>query len=453
MKGICLEYYKELFFTKIKHSYDLHHINFHAETQDDIIKYDNKPSVGFKLVNNKFLDPKSGYIFHPSNSWAFKEKLITQNLLINGVCIKPIIFEYVKDGSFNIHLYEDVKDELMNVSVDDTVSLSESKPGTILRNLDDESYYIYMGMVGQYYVTENGKGSVKKKHLVLKTDYFNEKEDDTILIVSHFSYVDYTKDKEKNYFKVKDIQPENLKIKYYSYGQGIIPVGDYIENEKFQVYSFQKDYPSLMLSGTIRKVFDKDDIQMTRNNVKLVYEYLGTTGLDFVCHLKYASFDSKTKTFYNAELRTEIVSTKGIVLDFEKHNYVVEIDDSKYLIYPRRLEEINNYNPHLKADINLFQGYKYSTDVLFYKMNDASTAVNSVFYYPYSNVKNQEINWSQNVKIYMVEYSLNNTYRFNLFNNAFNPLNDETLMVHDRNIFNFLKDNSGVAINLFGDKK
>ena len=169
-----MEYYKELFFAKKKHSYVLSSINFYAESESDIVKYNNVPAKGFKLAGGGLLDPTTGYIFYPDNITSFKEMLSNTNSLRNGVCVQPLVFEYIKDGSFRVHLFYDVEDELTAVSVHDKVSLSESKPGTILRSIEDESYYLYMGMVGQFYVSENGNGTVKKKHLVLKTDYFNE---------------------------------------------------------------------------------------------------------------------------------------------------------------------------------------------------------------------------------------------------------------------------------------
>jgi hypothetical protein len=448
-----MEYYKELFFTKRKHSYDLYEINFHADQVENIIRYNNTPSKGFKLVGKDLLDPVTGYIFHPENSYSFKDKMIRDNVLINGVCTKPIIFEYVKDGTFIAHLYEDVQDELIEVSVQDKVSLSESKPGTILRNIEDESYYIYMGMVGQFYVTERGKGSVKKKHLVLKTDYVDQKDDDTILIVYHLSYIDYKKDKDKSYFQVNDISPEKLKVKYYSYGHEIIPIGDYIKDDKFQVYDFQREYPSLLLSGTVRIIFAKDDISMTRNKVNLDYEYLGETGLDLICQLKYGSFDMKAKTFFNIDIDMNIESTDGLLLDFYKYNYAVEIDGEKYLVSPRRLLEINTYTSDVRANINLFQGFRFNTDVEFYRMSDISIVNHKSYHTHKRMIKNHSmVDWSKKVKIYKVEYVLNDKYRYNIFEKPFTALkNSDSISVLDKDIFDFLKNNNGVAINIFGD--
>lgn len=452
-----MEYYKELFFTKKKHSYDLHNINFHIENEEDVVKYNNYPSKGFKLVQGNLLDPVTGYIFHPENSWYFKDLMIRRNVLNNGVCVEPIIFEYIKDGTFNAHLYNDVKDDLVEVSVEDKISLSESKSGTLLRSINDESYYIYMGMVGQYYVSENGKGNVKKKHLVLKTDFFkeNDDDDDTVLNVHHFSYIDFTKDKEKKYFKVKDISPENLKIKYYSYTTDVIPVGDYIADNVFDVYGFQHDYPSLLLSSTVRILFSKEDISMTRNKVKLEYDYIGEMEMDLNFHIDYSSFDNQKRMLYGVNVVPEIKSTTHYSVDFSKHNYVVELDDEFYLVAPRRLVEFDCVDSYFKTDINLFRGYTFSTEILLYKMgmNSIISVPRSFYRYYNNNNDNKSFDWSKSVKLYRVEYVLNDTHRFNIFSRSFNRItNASELNVIDPDVFEIIKENKGIAVSLFGEK-
>lgn len=448
-----MEYYKELFFSKKKHSYDLYEINF-CISDDSVVRYNNTPAFGFKLVGvSSLLDPVTGYVFHPENSCVFKELIIKRNFLKNGICVCPIIFEYIKDGSFNAHIYDDVKDDLIEVSVQDKVSLSESKPGTILRSVDDESYYIYMGMVGQYYITGRGKGNVRKKHLVLKTDNFNEYDESTVLIVHHFSYVDFTKDKNKSYFKVKDIAPENLKIKYYSFGNDIISVGDYIDNDKFQVYDFQQKYPYLLLNGRIKIIFDKDDISMTRNKVKLRYEYVGETGLSLNYSFTYSSFDSKVKKLFNTTVKSEIQTTDFHAVDFEKHNYVVEIDGEKYLISNRRLTEIDCYYPHFKSSVNLFQTYRHNADFLLYKMDDSSVMDTKT----YQTISKRTIerrtspDWSKKVKIYKVEYVLNGKHHFNLFSKPSEKIENEDVIINDIEVFDFIREHGGISINIFGE--
>ena len=450
-----MEYYKELFFAKKKHSYDLHNINFYAENEDDIIKYNNVPAKGFKLVNGSLLDPVTGYIFHPENAYNFKDLLIARNIWRNGVCVKPIIFEYIKDGSFRAHLYEDVKDDLMEVSVHDKVSLSESKPGTILRSIEDESYYLYMGMVGQLYVNENGKGSVKKKHLVLKTDFFNESDtSDTELIIRHFNYVDFTKDKVKSYLKIKDISPDNLKIKYYSYGSDVIQLGEYITNDKFDVYDFQRDYPSLLLSSTVRLLFTRDDISMTRNHVKLNYEYIGEIGLKVVYNVEYSSFDSKTKTFYNVVVKPEIKSTQFPNIDFFKHNYAIEYNSEKMLVAPRRLKEIVGFNSTFKKDLSVFSRYTYPTEFYMYKLDSVSVISNRKFYTVVKQNKAtpQTLNWFAPIKFYQVEYVLNEQYSFNLFNTPFEKTDEiyDELVVNDSDAFDHIRKHGFVTFDLFG---
>ena len=450
-----MEYYKELFFAKKKHSYELNSINFYAENEEDIVKYNNIPAKGFKLVNGSLLDPVTGYLFHPDNAYSFKDLLITRNIWRNGVCVEPIIFEYVKDGSFRAHLYADVENELVEVSVHDKVSLSESKPGTILRSIEDESYYLYMGMVGQLYVNESGKGSVKKKHLVLKTDFFNEgDESNTELIIRHFNYVDFTKDKIKSYFKIKDISPDKLKIKYYSYGSDIIKLGEYINNDKFDVYDFQRDYPSLLLTSTVRLLFTKDDISMTRNHVKLQYEFLGEMGLQVIYNLTYSSFDSKTKTFYNVEIKPEIRSKAYPQLDFNKHNYAIEYNNEKMLITPRRLVEIVGYNSSSKKDLSLFSRYSYPTEFYLYKLDSVSVISNRKFYMAakQSTSKTPPFNWFSPVKIYQVEYLLNEQYSFNLFNTPFDKCGEifDALVVNDSDAFDQIKNTGRAVFELFG---
>ena len=127
-----MEYYKELYFTKIKHSYSLNYINFRESAMENTVKYDNIPTKGIKLFSSSFLDPKTGYLFQPTNGWQFKEMIIRRNLVVNGVCIEPVIFEYTKDEFYNIHLYNDVKHELQEIKVKEAISLSETKPGTLI---------------------------------------------------------------------------------------------------------------------------------------------------------------------------------------------------------------------------------------------------------------------------------------------------------------------------------
>ena len=449
-----LEYYKELFFTKKKHSYDLHSINFYAEDENDIVKYNNVPAVGFKFLDQSgsMLDPVSGYLFHPYNSADFKNTLVLRNILKNGVCLEPIIFEYIKDGSFRAHLYSDIQDELMEVKVHDKVSLSESNPGTILRSIEDESYYLYMGLVGQFYVNENGDGSVKKKHLVLKTDCFAD-DDDTILIGRHFTFVDFNKDKVKDYFKIKDIPANKLKIKYYSAGDEAIYLGEYIRDNIFDVYDFQRDYPSFILSSTVRFLFSKNDISMTRNVVKLDYEYLGETNLTVNYDIKYTSFDSKAKIFYNASVVPTLIGDDGIDIDVAKHNYVVEIGNEKFLISHRRLVEIDTYNVSAKRDFSLFQRYSYSTEISLFSIVGSSIISRTRFFNHKRFSKNSispEV-WLNKVKVYKVEYLLNDKHHFNMFSNLFESSERDDLFVNDREVFNLIKQHGKIAVCLFGD--
>ena len=99
---------------------------------ENTVKYDNIPTKGIKLFSSSFLDPKTGYLFQPTNGWQFKEMIIRRNLVVNGVCIEPVIFEYTKDEFYNIHLYNDVKHELQEIKVKEAISLSETKPGTLI---------------------------------------------------------------------------------------------------------------------------------------------------------------------------------------------------------------------------------------------------------------------------------------------------------------------------------
>ncbi len=418
-----MEYYKELYFNKTKHSYALNYINFRESAMENTVKYDNIPTKGIKLFSSSFLDPKTGYLFQPTNGWQFKEMIIRRNLLVNGVCIEPVIFEYTKDELYNIHLYNDVKHELQEIKVKEAISLSETKPGTLIRNMSNESYYIYMGLVGQYYVSTTGEGVIKKKHLVLKTDYINQNESNTLLRASHFTYLDYKKDTEKNYFKILDIAPENMKISYYSYRHNVISLGDYIENEKFKVYDFQRDYPSLMLSKTIRKVISSDDLSLKKNIMRLEYEYLGTSGLELVSNLTFTKCDDVHKILYDLEIKRSIRSTTNIDLDFEKNNYAIEYNGKKYLIYPRILPEIGNYQPNFQNPVDVLDGTGYVETIAFYKLHNAGTEINT-FYNGY-----KALVCNEDVKIFKVSYNLNNTVKFNLFENPFKHMTISSLKV------------------------
>jgi len=447
-----MEYYKELFFKKKKHSYNLREINFHIENQNDVVKYENIPSKGFKLINSNFLDPVTGYIFHPLNSTAFKEKLIQRNLLINGVCIKPIIFEYIKNGFFLVHIYDDVKDDLEEVCVSKKVSLSESKPGNILRNIDDESYYIYLGLIGQYYVSTKGKASVKKKHLVLKTDLFDNSDEDTVLTVHHFNYVDYTKDTDKKYVVVKSTDVENLKIHCYHFGKTIIPLGKYINNTKFIVYDFQNDYPTLLLSKTVKKVFSNDDISLTRNKVELNYEYLGETSLELIYNVNYTNTVSSENALLNASLMTSIISSNpNIHTDFEKYNYAAEIDGEMFLLSPRMLFEVDCYESYFDNSVTAFKGM-YNTHLNLYKVKEFF-GQEPIIESPYFRFKSEKprLSFDKDVKLYKIKYVLNGNKSYNLFNKPFeNHKKIEKLVVSNKHIFEHLKTKKAISVTILG---
>lgn len=450
-----MEYYKELFFTKKKHSYELNSINFYAEDENDVVKYSNTPTRGFKFVDQYggMLDPVSGYIFHPCNSVEFKNSLVLSNSLKNGVCLEPIIFEYAKDGSFKAHLYSDVSSDLVEIKVHEKVSLSESHPGYILRSIEDESYYLYMGLVGQLYVNENGDGHVKKKHLVLKADCFVD-DDEVALIGQHFTFVDFNKDKNKSYFKIKDIQSNKLKIKYYSTGNDVIYLGRYIKDNVFDVYDFQRDYPSFILSSTTKFLFSKDDISMTRNNVKLCYEYVGESNLTVRYDVKYSSFDSKTKTLCNAVVVPTLLGDCDLEIDVTKNNYVVEIGLDKFLLSHRRLTEIDAYNPTAKRDFSLFQRYSYSTEVSFFNIVGSSIISRTRFFNLRRFSKTPQFGpevWLNKVKIYKVEYVLNDKHRFNMFSSLFEYSERSDLVVNDREVFDQIRKYGHVSVCLFGD--
>lgn len=452
-----MEYYKELFFLKKKHNYDLNSITFYSHA-DDVIKYNNIPSTGFKIINNGFLDPSTGYIFHPNNAVPFKDLLLKRNALKNGVCVKPIIFEYIKDGSFVVHLYDDVVDDLNCVCIDDKVSLAESKPGNILRSIDDESYYIYMGLVGQFYVDEKGNGSVKKKHLALKTDFFNEEDNDTTLWVRHFTYIDFNKDKDKSYLKISKVPFDNLKIKYYDYagGRDFIDLSKYVHDDVFDVYGFQHDYPSLLLSQTVRRLFSKDDISMTRNNVKLNYEYIGETGFSLEYDIDFNGFDSKTQTLYNVSILPNIKSTDFPEIDFTKHTYAIEVDDEKYLMSSRKLLEIGGYSVSALRDFSVFRQYSYTTAIFLYALDKVSIISPKKLYTVIRNKamkKQNAINWGKRHKVYKVEYVLNDSLKFNLFSNHFNRGDVlDSIIVDDKENFDFIQNNKKIACHFFGGR-
>jgi len=442
-----MEYYKELFFVKKKHSYDLHKINFHIETQESVVQYNNVPSKGFKLVGCNLLDPMTGYIFHSQNATQFKEQLISQNLLINGVCIKPIIFEYIKDGSFNAHIYDDVKNVLSVVMVCDKISLSESKIGDILRNIEDESYYIYLGLVGQYYVTTKGKSSVKKKHLVLKTDNINGVDDTTILTVHQFNYVPYTKHTEKKYVLIKSVNPTNLKIKCYMYHTNVISIGDYVNNDVFDIKSFQKKFPTLVLSNTVRTLFSSKEISMGTNKVVLTYDYIGETSISLKYDVKFVGSNSNFNIFYDVELKSDIIADDvNDLVDFENNNYAIELDGDKYLMTTKMLYEVGCYNPYFIKG-NYFKNLNHSYLILL-KLNTCSVMNNKQFYHNHNDIHN--INWDKKVKIYKVCYLLNKHHSYNLFNHNTDYEKLNTLNVIDDVVFDIIDKQHSVTKTVIG---
>jgi hypothetical protein len=66
-----------------------------------------------------------------------------------------IILDYLKNGTFNIVCYDDIKEKLETVNTNEKTSLSKTAIGTLIRNVDDEMFYIYLGSVGIYYVDIN----------------------------------------------------------------------------------------------------------------------------------------------------------------------------------------------------------------------------------------------------------------------------------------------------------
>lgn len=452
-----MEYYRELFFAKVKHSYELNQINFYSDNIDDVVRYINVPAKGFKFLSTGLLDPVTGYIFKPSNFFSFKEKIIFQNKLKNGVCVSPIIFEYIKDGSFYVHLYSDVIDNLVEVSIKNKVSLSESKPGTLLRSVEDESYYLYLGLVGQFYVDEYGNnGVVRKKHLVLKTDYLNNNnaENDVILHVKHFHYVDFTKDKKQVYLQVKHIEKENLKVQHY-YGTNI-NLGEYIHNDQFEVYDFQKDYPSLLLSPTTRFVFKKSDISLTRNNVRLHHDYVGEADIKVSYDVDFNSKDTAHKSLHDVFINRKLFSTSHPDIDFQKNNYSIEVDGLYYLISPSCLLSSHETSPSLRIDLDIFAKYAYQTDFMFYLLDNVSVVSRRKLYnlqYNSPTYKKPVVDRSKKIKLYKTSYVLNNHNHYNIFYpEKTNSCDDriESLVVNESSIFDDIKKNGNVSFSIFG---
>lgn len=438
-----MEYYKELFFTKQKHNYNLEYINFYNDDMD-VIKYNNIPSKGFKICRGNYLDPKTGYIFQPQNGLQFKEKLLRLNLIKNGICVAPVIFEYKMGGMFNIHLYDDVKEQLNDVGVLNKVSLSESVLGELLRNIDDESYYIYFGPVAQYYVSESGVGTIKKKHLILKTNWVTDND----ISISKFTFIDYTKDTIKSYFKVRDIPLTELRINYYTSTSKYIDLINYIHNGVFDVNLFQSEYPSLMLSNTIRRVFNTEYIMKTKNRVKLEYSYIGYGSLTFKYDISYDGYDQKQKKFYNAKLIRSIYSKEFPEIDFNKYNYVVELNGVKFLLAPRRLKEFDADAYDLKLSVNILTQYGLE-DILFYRLNNATISYSKKFDLEF--IKSfSNYDWSQKVKIFKINYCLNDVFRSNIFDNPFVIDTPYDKYISDSSVFDSLKLNKMLSINLIG---
>jgi len=450
-----LEYYKDLFFSKKKHSYELHKINLLLNDEGSV-KYDNVPVKGFKLINLKFLDPITGYIFHPHNAYAFKEKLIKTNQLVNGVCTAETIFEYVKDGSFNIHFYDDVKDTLLPVEISKKISLSNSKIGMLLRNIDDEEYYIYLGLVGQYYVSDTNNGMVKKKHMVLKTNYITNSNsfEDTSIYLSHISYLDFTKDKDENYFKIMDVDLSKLKIALSMYDSDCIMLVNYIENDIFDVDKFSKDYPHLVLSRTIRKVFSKNYISMTRNKIKLVYEYVTKSSLELYIDFEYKSFDSKFNKFNKVTLMPTFILGNGKKLDIENKNYAIKVGNDHYLLTLRTLSEMQHYGAKYKKNINICSNGNYNMmDVFFFSLSDVSFQNNNSSYLNFLlKEKSDELNWTQEYEIYEINYELNKTHLFSIFDNPYSSLHHDTFH-STKELFTHIKNDKSLTIPIFGGVK
>lgn len=440
-----MEYYKKLYFVKRKHFNVVSGVRIHNDSSDtNLLEYDNIPNVGFKVVSTGLIDPVSGFIFRPENYWLFKEAAIARNFIVNGVCVEPLIFEYLKKGAFNVHFYNDVVNDVDDVTVTDgtKISLNETRYGTILRGINDENYYIYFGSVAQYYVAYNEKDSVKKKHLLLKLESYDEK---TGLCSRHFVYRNFTSNNDKIYLKIKDIPLNDLRVKRYIFDSNTINFGEYIKNGVFDVRKFYKYHSSFFTTNTIRTIFSEKEI-LSKNRVRLDYEFVGNSLLRWETSLEYDSFDANAQTFAGFKMFSNILNDDN-TMDFKKYNYAIKYNDVFYLMTVRRLDELHCYSPHFRKHLS---DSTMNAQLLFYKMN-SKTVTGSYEYFFNTNSKPKpvfEIEFDKPFEIYRVSYILNENQKFNIFENhseLYPMTRSNELLVSDTEIFEAYKNKKTIV--------
>lgn len=443
-----MQYYKTLYFNKIKHSYELREINIHPNNIVDEVTYENNPITGFKICAYFVIDPISGYIFYPQNFTSFKNDIIKRNLVVNGVCTVPVIFDYLKNGSFNIVCYNDIKDKLETVDTHEKTSLSKTTIGTLIRNVDDEMFYIYLGSVGIYYVDINGKSSIKRKHAVFKINYLNNLDDNVTILVNKISYIDYKKDNDEIYFEVKKLNLNKLHIKPYYGSVSTIYLLDYISNNTFDFEAFSTKYPSFCITPKSRKLINETKLHKTKNKMYISSQKIGQCDLSLNISLKYSSVDKIAKTFKNAIYSYEVVSSLN--LDFEKDNYAIDIDGTLYLIVIDGLNKIGFYQPSVILD-RLKGSFRYSVLPKFnlYSLSDYGISWTKPKFGKNSLVST--IDFKKDYDLYKVSYKLNDQYEYTVATNDKIDFNEAFSMITDTKLFEELSNNHFTTISLLGD--
>lgn len=440
-----MEYYKTLFFNKSKHSYELNEIDFYMDDSSKIMVYDNVPTVGFKITTNGILDPISGYIFHPKNFYSFKSEILKRNCVVNGICTLPLIFDYDKNSAYNVLFYDDVKDSLVEVSVDEKISLSTSSLGMLLRSIDDELYYIYLGLVGVFYVDIHGKTSIKKKHAVFKIATLYDNTGDDINIYSNkITYIDYKKDTDKKYFKVKTFDMDKVYIKPY-YVEKKIVLGDYISNGVFDIELFSDKHPSFCITPKVRKLLNKDKLNKTHNCMVMSAEKIGLADISLHINANFSSSNATNQTLQNNTFTYEVIS--DLDLDFNSNNYAIDFNGTLFLIDFDGLNSSGFYQPSFT--INRFKyAIPYSVIPRF-KLFALSTYGIS-WTKPKYTKPTIDLDLTKEYDIYRVYYSLNDKFSYNIV--AFdNPVfNEYRTEIVDKSVFDEITTTKTIKLPLLG---
>lgn len=391
-----MEYYKILYFKNKKHIYDISRLFNYDDGSDNNLIYENKPIINAKITQNGILDPETGYFFRPSNMSHFLKNSKLSMYLLNGICSEPLIFSYSSDGCFEVFLYKEVSDQLLNVSMETKEGLDNICSCELLRDIENDIYYFNLGIAGVIKNSSDGNPKLTKKHALLKLRYIQLDKEKIIISPSSIKLLEPTKAAKIKYHVIKTFDNNNILFcdSYHAFRSDddvdVMSIENFIDSSYlFDFEAFSKTYSNYVFSRTVRALVNYKNIKV-RNKITTVREDLGIGSIEMRIPLEYIKHDLVANT---VEIKTPDEQAKdNIYLYFNDGSNSIEIDNIADIIvetagkeYLITMESLYCYNLRARVDIHsglniLTDDYSNMRDVKYYAILN-NILINSNYVY------------------------------------------------------------------------